>query len=127
QAAGMFRCGAWVAVQAKQHLSGAPSDIIQLPGIYDGEETSAIAQRPDRVLTQWMPKMTRPLNSIFQWGDQAVRVEENLLYLKVDKQRGGLPSGRTWKCRINFENGMIAPEACQSDTEPVSSNSRRIE
>jgi hypothetical protein len=62
-----------------------------------------------------MPKMTLPLNSHFQFGDQGVKVEENLLYIAVKKQRGGLPSGRVWKCRIDFSTGMIAPEAQPSD------------
>jgi hypothetical protein len=103
QAAVKFLCPVIVGVQAKQTLSGAPSNSFQLPGIYDGEESSAIAQRCERIITQWMPKMNHPLDTLVKHNDVAFNVTENMLWVKVAKQRGGLPSGRSWPCVINYE------------------------
>ena len=108
--AAYFQCPVFVAVQAKQHLDGAPGRNFLLPGIYDGEESSSIAQRCDRIVSLWMPKNTHTLGSLVEHNTMSFRVDENLLWLKVCKQRGGLPSGKVWKCRIDFERNMIAPE-----------------
>jgi hypothetical protein len=108
-AAAYFKCPVFVAVQAKQHLDGANPPIM-LPGIYDGEESAAIAQRCDRILTLWMPKQTHTIGTELSHGFHNFRVEENLLWIKVAKQRGGLPSGKTWPCRIDFRSNTIAPE-----------------
>lgn len=110
QAAAYFKCPVFVAVQAKQHLDGANAPIM-LPGIYDGEESSSIAQRCDRIITLWMPKQTNSVGSTVQLpnGD-FFRVEENQIWVKVAKQRGGLPSGKVWPCRIDFRTNTIAPE-----------------
>ena len=108
QAAVKFRCPVIVGVQAKQKLDGAPSSKFQLPGIYDGEESSAIAQRCERIITQWMPKMTHPAGSTVSHNEIMFEVTENLLWVKVGKQRGGLPSGKAWMCAINYELNDIA-------------------
>ena len=107
QAAVKFRCPIIVGVQAKQTLSGAPSRQFQLPGIYDGEESSAIAQRCERVITQWMPKMNHPIGTLVTHNEIRFEVTESLLWLKVAKQRGGLPSGRAWMCNIDFDLNEI--------------------
>jgi hypothetical protein len=60
QAAAYFNCPVWVAVQAKQTLSGQTGDLM-IPGLYDGKEASEISERADRILSQWMPKMTHPI------------------------------------------------------------------
>lgn len=111
QAAAYFKCPVFVAVQAKQHLDGAPGRNMLIPGIYDGEESSSIAQRCDRIVSLWMPKQTHTLNEVIEHNNMSFRVDENLLWVKVCKQRGGLPSGKVWKCRIDFTNNQIAPEA----------------
>lgn len=111
QAGGLFNCPIIVGVQAKQKLEGAPSAAFQLPGMYDGEESSSIAQRVERIITLWMPKQTSPLGSAITHGDVSFKVEENILFVKVAKQRGRLPAGRIWKCRIDFQKNIIAPEA----------------
>lgn len=108
-AAAYYKCPVFVAVQAKQHLDGA-SPPIMLPGIYDGEESAAIAQRCDRIITLWMPKQTHPVGTPIMHGSYNFVVEENMLWLKIAKQRGGLPSGKTWPCRIDFRTNTIAPE-----------------
>lgn len=110
QMAARYACPAFVNIQAKQHLDGAAGPNFLLPGIYDGEETSSIGQRFDRMITMWMPKMTHTLGDLIKHNALTFTVDENLLWVKVVKQRGGLPSGKTWKCRINFANNMIAPE-----------------
>ena len=109
QAAAYFKCPVFVAVQAKQHLDGANPPIM-LPGIYDGEESSSIAQRCDRIITLWMPKQTHSLGTNITAGNINFTVAENQLWVKIAKQRGGLPSGRIFPCRIDFRTNTIAPE-----------------
>jgi len=104
-AASWFQCPVIVAVQAKQTLSAPMA--MYIPGIYDGEESSAIAQRCDRVIQLWMPKMNWPINSEVTYKDQKYRVDENLIWVKVGKQRGRLPSGRGWPCRVDFQRNRI--------------------
>lgn len=109
QAAAYFNCPVWVAVQAKQSLSGV-SGQLQIPGLYDGAEAKDISDRADRLMSIWMPKMTYPLGTeIRHNGQYLFTVEENLLMMKVLKQKPGLPSGKSWLCRINFETNEIAP------------------
>lgn len=110
KAAAHFACPVFVAIQAKQRLDGA-NEPIMLPGIYDGEESSSIAQRLDRVITLWMPKQTHPVGTTINFGADWFRVEENQLWIKVAKQRGGLPSGKVWRCIIDFRTNTIAPES----------------
>ena len=110
QAAAFFNCPVVVGVQAKQHLEGAPGPNMMIPGIYDGEESSSIAQRADRIISLWLPKMTHPIGSMVEHKDIVYRCEENIIWLKVCKQRGGLPSGAAWKCRVDYQKNMIAPE-----------------
>lgn len=106
QAATYFACPTFVGVQAKQHLEGANAPIM-LPGVYDGEESSSIAQRVDRIVTLWMPKMTHSLGENIRRGSLDFRVEEDDLFTKVAKQRGGLPSGRVWHCKVGFNTNTI--------------------
>lgn len=110
QLSARLRVPSIVGVQAKQDLKGAPPNW-QLPSDYDGIETSAIAYLFDRIVTQWMPKRTHTLGTIIEHGNVRFSVEENILIMKVAKQRGKLPSGKAWKCRINWLDGSIAPEA----------------
>lgn len=105
--ANYFECPVIVGIQAKQTLTGHGGKNMMLPGIYDGEETSAIGQRFDRLISLWMPKVTHTVNEYLKHGDIHFTVEENTLWLKVLKQRGGLPSGRSWRCWIDFQSGMV--------------------
>lgn len=109
QAAALFDAPVIVGVQAKQMLNSAHK-AMYIPGIYDGEESSAIAQRCDRIIQLWMPKMNWPVGEIIDYGDINYQVDENLLFLKVGKQRGRLPSGKTYKCRIDFQHNKILQE-----------------
>ena len=109
QAAAYFACPVVVGVQAKQHLEGPPSPI-QIPGLYDGNESADISQRADRMISLWMPKMSHTIGTWIDYKDVNFKVEENILWIKILKQRGGLPSGKSWKCRIDFLRNSIAPE-----------------
>ena len=106
----MFDCGVAVGVQAKQNLGGAASADFRIPGIYDGEESSSIAQRSDRIIQLWMPKMTHSLGTMINHNDISFVVTDDMLWLKVGKQRGGLPSGKAWPCKINHIDGSITPQ-----------------
>lgn len=109
QAAAYFNCPVWVVAQAKQKLDGAVGQLM-IPGLYDGAEAKDISDRADRMISQWMPKMTYPLGTeVKHNGKTLFTVEEDLLMIKVLKQKPGLPSGKSWLCRINFEKNLIAP------------------
>jgi len=110
-----YRAPSVVGVQAKQKLDGAPGPNMLLPGDYDGMETAAIAQWFDRIVTQWMPKRTHTVGSVIEHNGYKFLVEEDCIFMKIAKQRGRLPSGKTWKCRINFSDGSIVPV---TDNEP---------
>ncbi|MCP4083203.1 MAG: hypothetical protein GY743_23520 [Planctomycetaceae bacterium] len=109
KAAAHFNCPVWVAAQAKQTLTGSIGQLM-LPGLYDGSEAKEIAERADRIVSQWMPKMSYPLGTeVKHNGSHLFTVEENLLMIKVLKQKPGLPSGKSWLCRIDFNKNLIAP------------------
>lgn len=105
-----YRCPSIVGVQANKKLEGAPGPNMLLPGDYDGMETSGIAQKFDRIVTQWMPKRTHTVGQTINHGSLVFEVTEDLIFIKVAKQRGKLPSGRSWQCRIRYSDGSIAPE-----------------
>lgn len=100
-------CPSIVNIQAKQNLDGAPSSDFLIPGMYDGEETSSIGQRFDRLLSLWMPSKTHMVGTPISFGQIAFTVQEYILWLKVLKQRGGLPSGKAWKCQIDFDGNSV--------------------
>lgn len=104
-----FKCPIVVGVQAKQNLGGHGGPNMMIPGMYDGEETSAIAQRFDRIISLWMPKTTHTVGDTLTHGGVTFCVEENTIWIKVNKQRGNLPSGRAWKCEIDFTRNVIRP------------------
>jgi len=108
--AARFSCPVIVGVQAKQELNGASGEFMYIPGMYDGEETSSIAQRTDRMISLWMPKQKHgsKLNQSVKHGDVNYIVRDNLLFIKVAKQRGRLPSGKTWPCIIGFTRNKIS-------------------
>lgn len=96
-----------VPLQCKQELNH-PRLPYLIPSMYDGEETSAIGQRFDRVISLWMPKNDYPVGQAVYSGDKNNRVleftvEENQVFAKVNKQRGGLPSGKTFELKIDFK------------------------
>lgn len=95
-----------VPLQCKQTLSH-PRLPYMIPSMYDGEETSAIAQRFDRIISLWMPKNDYPVGVPVYSGKDGNKVleftpSENQVYLKVNKQRGGLPSSKVFELQIDF-------------------------
>ena len=101
-----LKCPIIVPLQAKQKLEGNNPPMM-IPGTYDGMETSAIATRFDRMVSLWMPKTTNLIGSVISGKDTNVNftVKENQVFLKVNKQRGGLPAGRVWELKVDFEKG----------------------
>jgi replicative DNA helicase len=92
-------CPIIVNVQAKQKLEGANPPLM-IPGMYDGEETASIAQRFDRIISLWMPKTCYPVGSEIR---DVGTVAENGIYVKINKQRGGLPSGKFWRLQWDYK------------------------
>lgn len=108
-AALLFRCPVWLAAQAKQDLKGSYGDVM-IPGIYDGHEAMEIGGRPDRVISQWMPKTTHPIGAEIKVNGRLwFIVKENHLVIKVLKQKPGLPGGRAWLCKIGFDRNLVIP------------------
>lgn len=99
-----LQCPIIVPLQAKQELEGN-NEPMKIPGTYDGMETSAIATRFDRMMSLWMPKTTHLVNSTVSKKDSPINfvVKEDQAFLKVNKQRGGLPAGMVWELKIDFE------------------------
>lgn len=98
-------CPIIVPLQAKQTLEGN-NEPYKIPGTYDGQETSAIATRFDRIFSLWMPKTSNLVGSTVSSKDGLVnfQVKENQVFFKVNKQRGSLPAGRVWELKVDFES-----------------------
>lgn len=105
-----FFCPAITAIQAKQTLGGTTGPNMMIPGIYDGEETSSIAQRFTRLLGLWMPKTTHTVGQKIKHGSIEFDVTEDTQWVRVLKQQGGLPSGRSWRCRVDFKKNRLTVE-----------------
>lgn len=99
-----LQCPIIVPLQAKQSLEGANAPLM-IPGTYDGLETSTIATRFDRIVSLWMPKTTNVIGSNVSNKEGTInfQVKENQVFFKVNKQRGGLPAGRIWELKIDYE------------------------
>jgi len=100
-----------VTVQAKQGLSGIVEPF-HIPQMYDGQETSNIAQRFDRIISLWMPSSTHPnkLHSVIESTGgmgETVTVAANNMFIQVIKQRGGLPKGERWQVGWNFQTYQV--------------------
>jgi len=102
-------CPIVVGVQAKQEMKGHGGSNMMIPGTYDGEETSSIAQRFDRIISLWMPKTTHNIGEELNHKGNRFEVTDDLIWIKVNKQRGGLPAGATWKCQIDYATNTITP------------------
>ena len=92
-----LHCPVVIGVQAKQRLDGS-NPPYQIPGMYDGEETASIAQRFDRIMSLWMPKTSYTVGDAKDFGT----VTENGIWLKINKQRGGLPAGKSWELKWEY-------------------------
>jgi hypothetical protein len=94
-----------VPLQSKQELKGNNPPMM-IPGVYDGFETSYIATRFDRMISLWMPKTTNPVGTIVSKKGTDINfvVKEDQAFLKVSKQRGGLPAGRVWELRVDYDS-----------------------
>lgn len=99
-----LQCPIIVPLQAKQELEGN-NEPMKIPGLYDGMESSAIATRFDRIISLWMPKTSNLVGSTISKKDSPINfvVKENQAFIKVNKQRGGLPSGMVWELSIDYE------------------------
>lgn len=99
-----LKCPVIVPLQAKQNLDGNNPPMM-IPGTYDGMETSAIATRFDRILSLWMPKTTHIVGSTFSNKDGTInhQVKDDQVFMKVNKQRGGLPAGLIWELKVDYK------------------------
>ena len=102
-----FKCPLVCGVQARQILTGTLGPTMLIPGLYDGEETSAIAQRFTRSIGLWLVKNDFAPGDILNHKGQSFPVTEDLLMIRVLKQQGNLPSGRWWACRVDHNANRI--------------------
>ena len=104
-----------MASQSKQNLGYALGDNMQLPGLYDHQETSAIPQHTDTDFSIWMPKTDLQFGeTVTHDSGKAITytVSDDYAWFRCNKQRGfdpdtlqRLPAGMYWPLRINFETG----------------------
>ena len=100
-----LECPIIIPLQAKQTLEGN-SPPYYIPGTYDGSETMTIATRFDRIISLWMPSQSHSDligSEIVGKDGRRVSVSQNNAWLKINKQRGGLPSGKAWELEIDFD------------------------
>lgn len=102
-----YNCPVIFNSQAKQKVENEKAGCLKMPGIYDGAEAKEIGDRPNRVLALAMAKQSGVVGSTLQLGLHEFTIAENQLFAKVWKQRGGLPSGKVFPLRINYETGDI--------------------
>lgn len=116
RAAMYFGCPMFTGVQAKQQLAGERKDnsglfYPKIPGMYDGEESSSIAQRSDRILSVWMPARSYPEGTSVQLSpNESIIARDDQMLVKVVKQRGNLPAGKTFMFQLDFNTGQMQPE-----------------
>jgi len=79
-----------------------------VPGIATGLESSNIEHTSDKSLGTWMPKTTHELGKRLDVKGVSMEVTENLLVLKVLKQKMG-PAGKWWPLHVNPAINEIAP------------------
>ena len=115
-----FSAPVWVACQAKQQLANVVSDKgnpLLIPGMYDINESADVSQRFDRLIATWLPARTYPIGTKLRVGQEDIIVTDNLLFIKVNKQRGGLPAGRIFICEIDFKTNNIFPRTVETFPE----------
>ncbi len=86
-----------VGVQAGRHVDERD---IKLPEMRDAQWSSAIEQTSDKIFGLWRPAQTERIGQTISIGDEAHTVQENLLIIRLLKQRG--EQGRhTWAMYFN--------------------------
>ncbi len=108
QAAYYFNCPVFVAAQSKQKLAKEPKEL-QIPGIYDIEESSSVAQRADRIISLCLPARSKEVGDWVSVKGKNLQVTNNMLVMKICKQRGGLPAGESWLMEVDFKRNSLKP------------------
>ena len=101
-----LECPILIPLQAKQTLEGNSPPYF-IPGTYDGSETMSIATRFDRIISLWMPSQSHSEligSQIVGKDGRRVDVLTDNAWIKIPKQRGGLPSGKSWELQIDFKS-----------------------
>ena len=110
-----FNAPTVVAIQARQVLAYQYSKDLPIPGLYDGEESSALGQNLDRILSVGMPKMWIRPGGSFKWKGTTIGVQDNHQFLWVVKQRGGLPGGKCFLLWNDFQKGIVSSVTPDTD------------
>jgi hypothetical protein len=102
-----YACAGVLGVQATTDLRFAYSKTLLIPGLYDGQETSAIGQHSQRVISVGMPKMWPNVQSPLQFYDHSYKVTDDLVFIRVCKQQGNLPSGKVFVFKIDYKKHWL--------------------
>lgn len=79
-----------------------------MPGMSDAMETSNVEHTSDKMIGLWMPKSTCQIGATLDTKMGALEVTENLLLMRVLKQKMG-PAGKFWPLYVNPARNEIAP------------------
>lgn len=113
----MFNAPVIMGVQAKQELKGRLKSkaskfdiadgietVLEIPGFFDGQETSNIGQRADRVISLSMPKLQFDRGTKWKYRDHVWTVSDSLMVVQVHKQRlKGLASGDVFIYEMDYD------------------------
>lgn len=113
----MYNAPVILGVQAKQIMTGrlrtratkydkaeGLETELEIPGFFDGQETSNIGQRADRILSLAMPKQQYSRGTQWTYRDHIWTVDDGLLVVQVHKQRlEGLASGDVFIYQIDHD------------------------
>lgn len=102
-------CPVIVGVQAKQTLVPSPhARELGLPGLYDGQESANIAQRPDRIIALSVAARNFPIGETITYRNaHHFAVTERLLFVGIWKQRAVLgyrPAGHVFAFDIEDDH-----------------------
>lgn len=102
-----FKAPGVLLCQAKQTLTWPYTKELLIPGLYDAEETSAIGQHADRIISVAMPKMFLRSGANFTFNGRSMPVKDKYQFVWVVKQRGKLPSGKCFLLEHNFQDNTV--------------------
>jgi len=97
-------CPVVLAVQANRETY---NEAWGVPRITSGLESSAIEHTSDKSLGVWMPKTTHEVGKQLVVKEATLEVTENLLILKLLKQKMG-PAGKWWSLYVDPAHNLIA-------------------
>lgn len=110
RAAKYFYCPVIVAAQSKQDADMSTSkQFMRLPGFWDIQEASYVAQHTDFMYSLWFPKTHYQLGSVqndrnYKWS---LTVKENQMWIKALKHKGYKNIGSAFPIEVDEYGNMV--------------------